>query len=165
MGAWLLYAGLLSAQYLSPREQVDARNVILVHIKSAFPHTDTRGAFLKEMALGQEKLSTLIETRSGALRAVQILQEARSETDEHHLIRQTITTVLRSALEYVKHANDIGAKYPQLKPAIKFYKMRLYKTLTVTPCDVWEHSLADLFKHVAADLTLVDVVTITITGG
>ena len=62
------YAGLLSAKYLSSREEADARNAILVHVKGGFPQKDTRGAYLKEMNLGQEKLSTLIETRSGALR-------------------------------------------------------------------------------------------------
>ena len=68
-----------------------------------------------------------------------------------------IEHVLRSALEYMGHVNKLLAKYPQLKPALKFYKMRLYRTLTETQSIVWEYGLPDLFKHVVADLILTDV--------
>ncbi len=34
--------------------------------------------------------------------------------------------------------------------------MRLYRTLADISSDVWEYSLGALFKHVVADLTLVD---------
>ena len=51
------------------------------------------------------------------------------------------------------------SKKPSLRSAVKFYKMRSYRTVTVAQCDVWEFALADLFKHVVADLTLVDAAT------
>ena len=61
-------------------------------------------------------------------------------------------TKIKGKNSYSKHTNDISTKYVQLKPAIKFYKMRLYRALTVTPCDVWEYALADLFKHIVKGL-------------
>ena len=131
MGAWLLYAGLLSAKYLAKREKNDLRNAIMAQIKSCFPQKDVKGVFIKELTLGQDKLSTLIETRSGALRAIQILSESGDDVIDDVIIKKTVTAVLRSAVEYLKYVNDVATKYPNLKSAIKFYKMRLYRTLTV----------------------------------
>ena len=164
MGAWLLYAGLLSAKYLAKREKNDLRNAIMAQIKSCFPQKDVKGVFIKELTLGQDKLSTLIETRSGALRAIQILSEAGDDVIEDVIIKKTVTAVLRSAVEYLKHVNDVATKYPNLKSAIKFYKMRLYRTLTVSQTDVWEYALADLFKHIVADLTLVEAAQLAHTS-
>jgi len=102
------------------------------------------------MSLTADKLSQMIEVRSGALRCIQLLakDEEKCPIIEH---------VLRSALEYMGHVNKLLAKYPQLKPALKFYKMRLYSTLTETQSIIWEYGLPDLFKHVVADLILTDV--------
>ena len=116
----------------------------------AYFTTLVKGAFLKEMSLTADKLSQMIEVRSGALRCIQLLakDEEKCPIIEH---------VLRSALEYMGHVNKLLAKYPQLKPALKFYKMRLYSTLTETQSIIWEYGLPDLFKHVVADLILTDV--------
>ena len=74
----------------------------MVQIKSCFPQKDVKGVFLKEIGLGQEKLSTLIETRSGALRSIEILASASDDMMSDPLILKTVTGVLRSALEYLK---------------------------------------------------------------
>ena len=150
MGSWLLFSALLSVKALSNAERKEIKDQIVVSIKSCFPQGDVKGAFLKEISLTADKLSQMIEVRSGALRCIQLLAKDEEKCP-------IIDHVLRSALEYMGHVNKLLAKYPQLKPALKFYKMRLYSTLTETQSIIWEYGLPDLFKHVVADLILTDV--------
>jgi len=161
LAAWIIYSGILSLPDIDLTPQVTSE--IIKSINNSFPKGDITGAYLKDMSLSMESIRLLIEARSGALRAIEIIAK------EHPALldssRKVFERTLRAALDFLAHTNRVIQKFgPPIRPVIQFYKMVLYVTLAQLPKDLWEQGLPDLFKQLVADMTLTDTTENAITS-
>ena len=100
-------------------------------------YNNVSGAYLKELSIPFESVRVLIEKRSGALRATEIL--AREHQNLINSAPKTFERILRAALEFLNHTGKISEKFGvQIRPVIQFYKRMLYVTLTQFPIELWD---------------------------
>lgn len=110
-------------------EQSNVKNILYLTFSS--------GAYLKELGNPFETIRLLVEKRSGALRATEIL--AREHQNLINSAPKTFERILRAALEFLNHTGKILEKFgAQIRPVVQFYKRMLYVTLAQFPIDLWD---------------------------